>query len=1079
MINKIILIAILNLIALTYGNQSVDLSIRNSQTNALNPSFKSFIEEDIYGFILKENYDDENKCKAKLEEYCKELKDIDPELNKVNSNVKEICNNNNKEQKCKDLKLNIKENLDKISNELYVILQKSLTYEDFDKYLPRCLFLHNLTKNILEYCYLLKYNYYIRKHLKLTLELILHAVGNSIANYDDFKEKMKEICPILIQQGTNFISECFKIKESFEELNKYINYFCNSLNINLNDNELQEQCHKKLKSCYFLKNKCKKKCNELKVLCEKKNITYKPPGKDFNPIEPETTLLKIELEDFYKKMKDEGIYIGNVEATLDNILIYLSSTTTGFSGNKCRIVLSGNCDFFKFLSPEFKELCQNSRRQKCRDISKITNKCRKFKIMLYLAGFSTHFQDHIIGQDILWDKLSTSFSDKELLKFDTNCFYIQRSCRNNLLEVCKNVKIANNKKQQRQLFIKLIEGKLVEEQYNLKSKDDKLKICQKVVMEKCVTLVNSNIENFLKCLRPKEICLELEEIIFTRSKDLEQALDQARDFPKEEDCVELKKGCESIAGDLGSNNAKCVTLKERCKYLKVTKELKYVFLKDKSDSLANIQNCMKALKEKCDRLFKRGTNTFDISCALPEETCKFMVSEVKNHCSTFKNNIEKHDIVNKSKNGNETLVEEICILWDPYCDELMENCPDKLKKGDNGNEKGVCLQLKENCRPFFEKLKLENELMHELKGSLGDKTKCKKTLGKHCTEKKNQANQKFNSFCNTDKNKNVEEKVCKKLVEKIKRKCPTLENELNEEKDELKKKKDEYEKVKQESEKFAKEAKLLLSIPEQDGQGGGSKVQDGNAPKSVGPPVQPPAPAQPTPGGAPAAPAAPGGSTPSGTTNTSNVILVRRTFVSGEVSEPEKKAFVATARTLELYLELKEKCKGLKGDCGFRKDCPGCEAACTEIDKLCEGIKGLKVTPHHTVTLMTIQITTTTMITTTTTTTITTTTTATKSIHGGKVTEQCAFSQTTEIWLLRTCLHTSTLTSTSTVTSTVTLTSMRKCKPTRCTSDSSKETETQKEEEKEEKAKQNEGMKMRVPEIVKIILLGVMVIGML
>ncbi|EMR10961.1 hypothetical protein PNEG_00565 [Pneumocystis murina B123] len=1055
-INKIILIAILNLITLTYGNQSVDLSIKSSQINAVNPLSKGFIvkEEDIYAFILKRNYVDESKCKAKLEEYCKELKDIDPELNKVNSKVREICNNNDKRRKCKDLRLNIAKKALQLDSKMYKIAQKYMTYENCDKYLRECFFFERSAFNLLIDCYFLRYDCYVKKLSKLKSEIILQAIDDNIANYNDFKEKMKKICPIFIQQGNYLLFECLEIEKSFEKLNEYINYFCNSLNINFNDNELQEKCYEKLKNCYFLKNKCEKKCNELKVLCEKKNITYKPPEKDFNPINPEATLLKkIDLDGFYKKMRDEGIVGGNLETTLDDMLIYLSVGSSGLKENECKDVLKKNCDFLKYLSPKFKELCEDDKKQKCKDILEIKDRCKRHEITLYLNGFSPSFLQ-ITGMraQIFWNDLSTSFNDKECLKYTVECFFIRKTCRSNPTSGCINLQLACYKKQQERLFIKLIESQLVEKQYNLKSKDEKLKICQKIVMEKCVALANSDIKNFLKCLRPKEICLELEEIIFARSKDLEQALDQARDFPKEEDCIELKKDCEGIARDLGSNNLKCVTLKERCKYLEVTKELKYDFLKDKSDSLVNIQNCMKALKEKCDGLFKRGTNAFGVSCALPEETCKFMVSEVENHCNAFKNNIEKHDIVNKSKNGNETLVEEICILWDPYCDELMENCPDKLKKGDNGNEKGVCLQLKENCRPFFEKLKLEDELTHELKGSLGKDDECKKALGKHCSERKDSGNQKFNSFCNTDKDKDVEGKVCKKLVEKVKEKCLTLKNKLDKEKDELKKKKDEYEKVKQEAEKFAKEAKLLLLRLGKDVQGAESKVQDNSSPKSVLPSALPPA--QPRPptgssrlpsGGIPAGLPTPGGSTPSGTTNTSNVILVRRTFVSGEVSEAEKKAFVATARALELYLELKEKCKGLQGDCGFRKDCPGCEAACKEIDKLCEGIEGLKVTPQHTVTLTT-----------------------TKSINGGKVTEQCTFPQTTGIW-----------TSTFTVTSTVTWTSMQKCKPTRCTSDSSKETQTQKEEEEEKEVKSNQGMKIRVPEMIKIMLLGVIVMGML
>ncbi|KTW30578.1 hypothetical protein T552_00295 [Pneumocystis carinii B80] len=117
--------------------------------------------------------------------------------------------------------------------------------------------------------------------------------------------------------------------------------------------------------------------------------------------------------------------------------------------------------------------------------------------------------------------------------------------------------------------------------------------CQRIVLEKCATLENNNIEIFFRCLLPKEICLRLEKNILTQLKDLEQVLNAVQDYPKEKDCVELKENCEGILKDLGLNNEKCVTLKERYEYFKVTKELKHVFLKEESDILANNQKCMK------------------------------------------------------------------------------------------------------------------------------------------------------------------------------------------------------------------------------------------------------------------------------------------------------------------------------------------------------------------------------------------------------------------------------------------------------------------------------------------------------
>nr|CAC42805.1 possible major surface glycoprotein [Pneumocystis carinii] len=168
----------------------------------------------------------------------------------------------------------------------------------------------------------------------------------------------------------------------------------------------------------------------------------------------------------------------------------------------------------------------------------------------------------------------------------------------------------------------------------------------------------------------------------------------ALDSPKEKDCIELKEDCEGILKDLGLNNGKCVTLKERCEYFKVRKELEYAFLKEESDALADNQKFMKALKDKCDKLSEKEKNLYHVSCNSLEETCKFMVPEAMNHCDILKKNMGEHKI----------------------------NCPDTLKKGSNSHdEKGVCLQLKDNCKPLWVEKKLEDKPAKEEEKKVEDK----------------------------------------------------------------------------------------------------------------------------------------------------------------------------------------------------------------------------------------------------------------------------------------------------------------------------------------------------------------------
>ncbi|KTW29430.1 hypothetical protein T552_01382 [Pneumocystis carinii B80] len=1019
-INKIIVLGILILIVPTYGNQSTHLKTRDSKVSVENTPFKDFVveDEDIIAYISKEDYKDKDKCEAMLNEYCEELKGIDSELNKVHSKVKEICNN--VKQKCTDTKAKIQKKVDEAPDLVVKYVQIDISYKECDQYYQTCMF-YETTKEpyVLDFCNILRYLCYFFRNTEMRNEVILRAFPTSIIESKDFQEKKQEICPTLIKKGDDLASLCLK-DISLENFNKSIDGFCNSLKDLINDNKKEEVCHEKLGIYPLLKERCKEKNEKLKKLCEGENITYRPPVKNFNPIEQEMALLEeIDLENLYKEGRNRGLILGALEKTLDDMLTFLSrSISPDDMEKKCNNILNTKCTYLKTISSEFKELCEkNKYQEKCKDISKATNRCTKLRIRLYLDGTSTKFENKT-GL-LSYDELSTSFSENECLEVISECTYIKGLCQPDILIECQNLMIACHKKKQDLLFIKLIGSELYKLN-KLESNDERFNKCQRIVLEKCATLENNNVDIFLRCLRPKEICLRFEKIISSQLKDLEQVLNEVRDSPNEKDCIKLKEDCEGILKDLGLNNGKCVTLKERCEYFKVTKELKCVFFKEKSDALADNQKCMKALRNKCHKLFRKRNNIYHVSCALPEETCRFMVSEAKNHCNIFKKNMEKHGIINKTKDSNETLVEETCMVWDPYCDQLMENCPETLKNNSSSADgKGVCLQLKENCEPFWKKKQLEDGLTHELKGTLNEKEKCKEALGERCAELKK--NERFGTLLNKCEDKTFEE-LCKKLVEKVQKICPTLKIELDKAKKELNDKKDEYEKAKQVAKESRKKANLLLLIPRQTVM---PSAQNSSGSVPAQPPLAPPA--------APEAPAAGSSSTSSGTPNAADgtkgntkLGLVKRAYVAGGVSEAEVKAFDDTAIAMELYLELKEECKALELDCGFRKDCPNSKEVCGEIDTLCEEIKPLEVTPCH---------------------------------AGTIIKETMTKLQTTDIWV----------TSTSIVTSTVTSTSMRRCQPTECITDKGGK----------EEVKPNDGMKIRVPDMIKIMLLGVIVMGMM
>nr|AAD15834.1 variant 2 major surface glycoprotein [Pneumocystis carinii] len=1040
MINKIIVLGILILIVPIYGNQNTHLRVRDSPVSAENMLFEDFVvkEEDIVAYILGEDYEEyEKKCKSKLEEYCNELKVIDPELNKVHTKVKEICDNI--EQKCAGLNDKIEVEFSNFNRKLYDALG-NLKDQDCKNNEEKCIFLEEAFRHDdpKENCVKLRERCYKLKRQKVADELLLRALGKNVKENDKCKEKMETICPVLSRESDEFMFSCLNLTKTCDDLKSKLGSVCLPLKEELKDDKLEEKCYERLEKCHFYGEACDDaKCQVFEEECKKNNITYKAPESDFSPVKPRASLLTmIGLEDVYKNAEKDGILIGKAGVDvprklgiyfLQDILLLLSQDVNEMDTvKKCNIMLE-RCNDLKHLGNEMTKLCEDGGKEnKCKKILDVNVKerCTKFKSALFQKDLSTQYNDDEKSELLPWGHLPTFFTKGECTELVSECFYLKNACTNKIDQACQNVHAACYKIGKDRILNKFFQKELRGKLGDLRFNSESLKKCQEYVVENCTKLD----ERYLpKCLYPKRLCYVLSDNIVVQSRELGVLLDGQRDSPLEKHCLELGEKCDELDRDSNSNSRKCATLKILCEYFRVAEKFRKVFLKREDDALYDEQNCTKALHEKCDTL-SRGENPFSISCALPRETCKYMVHHTRQDCRYLKDNMKNEGILEKIEdakkaNANETLVEELCTTWGRHCHQLVKNCPDQLGKEKNGNDQN-CEKLDEKCRDTFKKLKSKDELTHLLKGSLSN-DKCKDALKKHCPEL--QKNGTFKILIDNCEDNTVKE-LCEKLVEKVQNRCPTLKTDLEKAKDELTEKKDEYEKAKQAAEKSTEAAKLLLSR------------QNSSDSEQVSPPLSaaesssgssselpPPPPPQ---NGTPGTPDGASGTPGSGMPNYVKFGLVKREYVAEGVSEAEVKAFDATTIALELYLELKEECKALELDCGFREDCPNSKEVCGEIDTLCKEIEPLKDKPYE------------------------------------KITEPCTLLQTTDIWV----------TSTSIVTSTVTSTSMRRCKPTKCTTDSSKE--TQKGEEEEE-VKPNDGMKIRVPDMIKIMLLGVIVMGMM
>ncbi|QSL65525.1 hypothetical protein MERGE_002838, partial [Pneumocystis wakefieldiae] len=195
-IYKIIVVGVFNLVAFTYGDKNADLNVKSSQISTVDALFKNLAigEEEIFAFILKENYKDQNKCKEGLEKYCNELKEIDPDLEKVHTKIKEICNDSNKEKKCKEINTTLGEKLKSFSAELLQLaINKTVGFQICDEFLQRCFFFNIADQRSNGYCLTIKHYCIYRDLSKDIDEIFIRALGNTATNQTNFKEKMKEV----------------------------------------------------------------------------------------------------------------------------------------------------------------------------------------------------------------------------------------------------------------------------------------------------------------------------------------------------------------------------------------------------------------------------------------------------------------------------------------------------------------------------------------------------------------------------------------------------------------------------------------------------------------------------------------------------------------------------------------------------------------------------------------------------------------------------------------------------------------------------------------------------------------------
>ncbi|KTW32231.1 uncharacterized protein T551_00913 [Pneumocystis jirovecii RU7] len=972
----------------------------------------SIDEEHVLALILKEDGLSEQECKKKLKKYCQELTEAKLNIEQVHKKLKGFCEDGKADTKCKELKANIEKKCTTIKGKLKEAIKKKnsdLTDKDCKENEQQCLFLEGVcSKELKDDCNTLRNKCYQKKRDKVAEEVLLRALRSDLNGSVICEKKLKEICPVMGRESDELTNLCLNQKETCKNILIEKDKKCGTLKTDVSaalGSFKKETCLELLEQCYFYIGNCGDddiiKCIELGGKCQEQNIAYMPPGPDFDPTRPEATIAEdIGLEEFYKKVEEDGVFIGKNhlrDATaLLALLIQDSSLKKKDDKEKCEEALQKSCKN-PHEHEALESLCKknglsNDGTKKCEELQNDINKtCKIFtsKVTNNRLFDPTKGNNEIVG----WEGLPTFLSNEDCAKLESYCFYFEKKCPDGE-NACKNIRATCYKRgldaRANKVLQENMRGMLhgSNKSWLEKFQQELVKVCEKLKKENKGSF--SNDELFILCVQPAKAARLLTHDLRMKTIFLRQQLDQKRDFPTDKNCKELGRKCQDLGEDSKEITWPCHTLEQQCNRLGTTEILKQVLLDEHKDTLKDEESCVKYLKEKCNKWSRRGDDRFSFVCVFQNATCELMVKDVQDRCKVFKKNIEVAEIVDFLKNNtnNITTLERNCPSWHTYCNRFSLNCPD-LTKGD-----ALCTKIKDHCKPFYERKALEEALKVELRGNL-NKNKCESALKGYCTQLGKLNNESIKSLCKANtkdnpkkSNKDAKKELCEKLVEEVKEQCKTLPAELKQPADNLKKDVKTYEELKEEAKKAMNKSSLVLSLVKKDGNNTPKNNRKSEDKNDVSNGLQ---------------------------DTTKHVKILRRGVKDVSVTELEAKAFDLAAEVFGRYVDLKERCNKLESDCGIKEDCKDLEEVCKKINKACRNLKPLEVKPHETVTEST-----------------TTTTTTTTTVADPKATE-CKSLQTTDTWVTQTSTHTSTSTITSTITSKITLTSTRRCKPTKCT----------------------------------------------
>ncbi|KTW25468.1 uncharacterized protein T551_03741 [Pneumocystis jirovecii RU7] len=668
---------------------------------------QNYIDNYYYLATILDDYNDLYRyCEVKLKEACISIED-------VNKRFQEICRN--PKASCKDAYYKIT----KKAKEITTSFSNKETNErdQCSKLQVKCFFLeHHGSRYIGTKCATLKEYCYNKVRMGVTEVIVYDFLRGTSNDLKTCTRKLQNECQLINQRSPELFDLCVNVDTVCNKFISKSEEECKSFQTLFPLEQIsEEKCKTLLAKCYSILSDCpvRPQCRLLKIECAEKGFFYDiSENHNFNLLEnPSTHMNRNGVEYAYEKLYNSGIYVAKIQNLSDLLIANFLINNTKAVDKDCKKVLNEKCSSINYLS-YIEPICtvsSNNEHEICKKIYyKTGDYCYSLLEKFKKSNQFWWYPDRPLSKTECEEYLSICyFIDKYFhywKKYDT-CKYVRVVCYQEDLDAATNM-----------ILIKKLSGR-----FKLKRGDQEIialhrtmSDCKNALLEECGNFMYHSYHILYKCLRPKETCKNLTNLLDKNSERLEKNLKAAIPNPEYTTCRQLKEECNELGPYSEYTLILCKIFKKMCENVDKLMEFKLSALKEKNSVLKNNVTCLNYLNNYC------SGNISSHICTNKNESCTQMLDQIPIHCEQLSFYLSYY----KSSNGQINHINYgRCSQFLNYCEMLKETCP---------NLTSICSQVEQSCNKVSTRKKNVIALIKVVGEEISNHSKCKKKLHEVC-----------------------------------------------------------------------------------------------------------------------------------------------------------------------------------------------------------------------------------------------------------------------------------------------------------------------------------------------------------